>query len=309
MTITETGKSILLNHDSGTSAEIQYVPLQLRAAQHRIIAATHLSTCDASSAIDHQLTSWKNGGKERFFVSSTSTMDSTKPIRGGIPIVFPIFGPPPSSPPEYAALSQHGFARTQVWKLEHVIMDRKEGVSIRLAAPAPPNSFPHNYTLTYVVTLTAHQLSTDVHITNNGDKDFIFQALLHTYLAVPDASKISITGLDKGVAYFDKAGGRQMKQWSGGALTIDKETDAVFHSLPSPELKLEDGTGSVLIVRFRGFEDCTIWNPQEAAGSKMADMEAGGWERYVCIEPGYVREFKTLKPGEEFLGQQILSVQ
>ena len=118
-------------------------------------------------------------------------------------------------------------------------MDRKEGVSIRLAAPAPPNSFPHNYTLTYVVTLTAHQLSTDVHITNNGDKDFIFQALLHTYLAVPDASKISITGLDKGVAYFDKAGGRQMKQWSGGALTIDKETDALVPLNPDFEAMSE----------------------------------------------------------------------
>lgn len=106
-------------------------------------------------------------------------------------------------------------------------MDRKEGVSIRLSAPAPPESFPHNYTLTYVVTLTAHQLSTDVHVTNNGDKDFIFQALLHSYLAVPDVSKISITGLDSGVAYFDKADGRKMKQWSGGALTIDKETDAL----------------------------------------------------------------------------------
>jgi len=30
--------------------------------------------------------------------------------------------------------------------------------------------------------------------------------------------------------------------------------------------------------------------------------------RYVCIEPGYVREFKSLKPGEEFLGQQVMRV-
>lgn len=30
--------------------------------------------------------------------------------------------------------------------------------------------------------------------------------------------------------------------------------------------------------------------------------------KYICIEPGYVREFKTLKPGEEFLGQQVTTV-
>ncbi len=105
-------------------------------------------------------------------------------------------------------------------------MDRKEGVSVRFLAPPPPNSFPHKYRLSFVVTLTAHQLSTDVHITNEGDEDFIFQALLHGYLAVPDASKISISGLDEGVKYFDKGGGGKMATWPGGPLRIGKETDA-----------------------------------------------------------------------------------
>lgn len=110
-------------------------------------------------------------------------------------------------------------------------MDRKEGVSVRLLAPAPPDSFPHTYRLSYVVTLTAHQLSTDIHLTNEGDKDFVFQALLHSYFAVPDASKISITGIDSGAAYFDKAGGGQMKTWSGGPLKIENEVDSCVLSL------------------------------------------------------------------------------
>lgn len=73
------------------------------------------------------------------------------------------------------------------------------------------------------------------------------------------------------------------------------------------------------------------WNPQQATGSKIADMEDGGWvsptrgsarkrfdscldtawhsqNHYVCIEPGYVKDFKTLQPGEEWIGQQVLSV-
>jgi glucose-6-phosphate 1-epimerase len=98
----------------------------------------------------------------------------------------------------------------------------------------------------------------------------------------------------------------------------------VYHKVPSQEIKLDYGDGSNgLNVRFRGFEDTTIWNPTESVGKDIADMEAGGWasrdrlavqpsanrqERYVCIEPGYVREFKTLKPGEEFLGQQVMRV-
>lgn len=104
-------------------------------------------------------------------------------------------------------------------------MDRKEGVSVRLLAPPPPSSFPHKYRLSFVVTLTAHQLSTDIHVTNEDEKDFIFQALLHNYLAVPDANKISMTGLDEGVAYYDKADGGKMKTWGGGPLRIQGETD------------------------------------------------------------------------------------
>jgi glucose-6-phosphate 1-epimerase len=104
-------------------------------------------------------------------------------------------------------------------------MDRPEGVSIRLVAPPPPSGFDHTYDLQYVVTLSAHQLSTDIHLNNTGKEDFKFQALLHSYLAVDDVSKISISGLDEGVEYFDKAAGGTMNKWEGGDLKIDKETD------------------------------------------------------------------------------------
>ncbi|KAL7418802.1 hypothetical protein Q5752_006485 [Cryptotrichosporon argae] len=282
MGVEQTGKTIILNHASGASAEIH------------LYGAT--------------VTSWKVGGKEKLFVSSKSATDGSKPIRGGIPVVFPIFGPPPSSPPEYAALSQHGFARTQTWTLEAVVMDRPEGVSVRLVAPAPPASFAHSYKLAYVVTLAAHQLSTDVHVVNTGADTFKFQALLHNYLAVPEATKIRITGIDAGTQYKDKTLGGKVDTAPGGELVIDRELDRVYQKVPSQEIKVDDGHGSGFAVRFRGFEDCTIWNPREGTGAKIADMEPGGWERYVCVEPGYVREFYALAPGAEFIGQQVISV-
>ncbi|WWD22464.1 hypothetical protein CI109_106957 [Kwoniella shandongensis] len=282
MGVTQNDKTIVLNTASGASAEVY------------LYGAT--------------VTSWKSGGKERLFVSSTSALDGSKPIRGGIPVVFPIFGPPPSSPPEYAALSQHGFARTQTWTLDKIVMDRPEGVSIRLAAPPPPSSFQHKYTLAYVITLTEHQLSTDIHITNTGSEDFIFQTLLHNYLAVPDSTKIKIKGIAEGTTYKDKVLGGKLDKWDGSTLTIDREVDRVYQKVPSQEIEVDDGAGSGFKVRFRGFEDCTIWNPTETTGSKIADMEDKGWEKYVCIEPGYVREFKTLPAGEEFIGAQVITV-
>lgn len=38
-------------------------------------------------------------------------------IRGGIPLCWPCFGPPPKEAP-FAELKQHGFARTSVWALD-----------------------------------------------------------------------------------------------------------------------------------------------------------------------------------------------
>jgi glucose-6-phosphate 1-epimerase len=34
--------------------------------------------------------SWKNNGKENIFVSDAAVMDGSKPVRGGVPIVFPV---------------------------------------------------------------------------------------------------------------------------------------------------------------------------------------------------------------------------
>lgn len=138
----------------------------------------------------------------------------------------PIFSAPPSSPPEYAALKQHGFARTLTWTLDHVVMDRSEGVSVRLLSGPPPAEFKHDYRLSYVVTLAKHQLSTDLHIVNTSkSEDFKFQALLHSYLAVPDAKKVKIVGLDKGTEYIDKELDFKRETWEGGDLAMDKATD------------------------------------------------------------------------------------
>jgi len=36
------------------------------------------------------VTSWKANGKEQLFVSEKAHLDGSKPIRGGIPLVFPV---------------------------------------------------------------------------------------------------------------------------------------------------------------------------------------------------------------------------
>lgn len=82
------------------------------------------------------VTSWKapNAGTqtpvtERLFLSSKAYLDGSKPIRGGIPIAFPFFGPP--SREEDKKMGQHGYARSEEWELLRTVMDNEAGVSVK----------------------------------------------------------------------------------------------------------------------------------------------------------------------------------
>jgi len=232
-------------------------------------------------------------------------------------------------------------------------MDREEGVSISLhldPTPAIISIFPHPFRLTYVITLTAHQLSTDLHVVNpvpamaatslshaaaavsatfssananlpasiapstetaetvkSVDGDLRFQALLHTYFRVEDASAVKIKGLMEGLTYIDKVKGGTKETWGGGDLTIREETDRVYQDIGNEDLIIDTGGGKGFKSHRVDFPDCVTWNGSTNAG-KMSDMEPTGWERYVCVEPGYVKNFKVLKPGEEWIGQQVLTI-
>lgn len=82
------------------------------------------------------VTSWKapkagtqDPVTERLFLSSKAFLDGSKPIRGGIPIAFPFFGPP--SREEDKKMGQHGYARGEEWELLKTVMDNEAGVSVK----------------------------------------------------------------------------------------------------------------------------------------------------------------------------------
>src|SRR5438093_768942 len=56
------------------------------------------------------------GSRPVLFLSSRSNFDAGKPIRGGVPLIFPWFGPRDSD----ANAPMHGFVRTRTWKVESV---------------------------------------------------------------------------------------------------------------------------------------------------------------------------------------------
>lgn len=113
------------------------------------------------------MTSWVSGGIEKLFLSSLAPFDGKKAIRGGIPIVFPVFGQPASIPNDIPSsvfqfvpnpLSQHGFVRTALWTfLPLQSVSDGSSVSAIFSLSETPESlslWPHKFKLIYKVTLT-----------------------------------------------------------------------------------------------------------------------------------------------------------
>jgi len=259
--------------------------------------------------------SWKSPGAaggeplERLFVSSKAVLDGSKPVRGGIPIVFPVFGAP--ALPQFLKLKQHGYARCSTWSFASVLNDDNSNISVRFSLDSTPEvkaSFDFPVSLEYIVTLSERELGTKISVTNNSDKDELrFQALFHNYIRAP-ANDVKISPLT-GKNYFDKTAATAEAKATPileqrNEVDVRKLTDSVY--VDGGQVYEVSWPQGGIQIKTEGLKDVVIWNPQEVAGKAIGDMEYGGWEKYVCVEPGHVQGYVTLPVGETWIGQQIL---
>jgi len=261
--------------------------------------------------------SWKSATKnnseivERLFVSSNALLDGSKPVRGGIPVVFPCFGPPIH--PQHSKLAQHGFARSETWTWDKILTDTDTEGSVQLTlepTAAITAKYDRPFSLVFVVKLTEYQLTTELHVTNTSNSDILeFQALFHNYIRAP-SNQVLIFPLQHQL-YYDKTalteeGRTTLKKESREGVDVKNHTDSVYENASQTYEVIWPQGG--IEIKTTQLKDLVIWNPQKEVGSKLADMEDSGWERFVCVEPGYVGGFSKANPGETWVGKQVLTV-
>ncbi|KAL2885840.1 Glucose-6-phosphate 1-epimerase [Ceratocystis lukuohia] len=261
--------------------------------------------------------SWKDAThKEKLWLSEGAKLDGSKAVRGGIPLVFPVFGTRPDHK-ETSKLPQHGFARTSAWDYLGKSTSETEGSSVKLdfglsseSIPAASKAlWPYTFGLIYSVTLNRESLTTSLVITNEGGEAFDCQMLLHTYLRVDDIDKTDITGLE-GAEFIDKID-PPPTQTQAGAVTIAKEVDRVYTPVGGPSTPIivnEAGEESFRIVRDK-LPDVVVWNPWTDKAAGMADFEPKtGFRSMLCVEAGSVREWTRLEAGDVFEGSQTIII-
>lgn len=141
---------------------------------------TLLSLHSASSLAIHShgatITSWKSRSLERLYLSPLAVLDGSRAIRGGIPIVFPQFGPDPSS-----LLPQHGFARNDAWTVV-AESESAEHVSVTYSLASTASAWPRAFKLECTVVLRDASITQELRVENCDTAAWSCSPLLQYYI-------------------------------------------------------------------------------------------------------------------------------
>ncbi|MBI1349915.1 MAG: D-hexose-6-phosphate mutarotase [Actinomycetales bacterium] len=251
-----------------------------------------------------QVTAWTpEGERPVVWLSEQAVFTPGTAIRGGVPICFPWFGGGPNGDLTPA----HGFARISPWR-RMTVGEAADATTVThhldmTSAHAP--QFPHAYRARATARFS-NTLTTSLRVENTGDQAFTFEAALHTYLAVGDATHLSIDGL-VGSEYLDQVTGEHAVQL--GPVVIDGEVDRVYRS-SSPVVVIDRSWGRRITVVKSGSASTVVWNPWVDKAKRLSDFGDDEWRGLVCVETANVKEDAvTLEPGQAHEMSAVLAVE
>ncbi|MFM4651043.1 D-hexose-6-phosphate mutarotase [Aeromonas bivalvium] len=241
----------------------------------------------------HVLSYQRHGEPDSLWLSDKAVLDGNKPIRGGIPLCWPWFGPAPARVGDDKPA--HGFARTSLWTLDGV-SDHQDGTLVHLSLVADEATlalWPHAFALELDV-LVGKELSLVLTTRNTGKTPLTYNAALHTYLQISAPEAVSVTGL--GAPYLDKLTGRNELQQ--GALTVTAAMDRIYRQ-PEAMVAVQDGERATRVVSGNN-DSVVVWTPWAQGAAAMADMSDDGYRTMLCVEAAITTDAGiTVAPDEE----------
>jgi D-hexose-6-phosphate mutarotase len=238
------------------------------------------------------------GAKEMLWVSPKCILEAGKPIRGGIPLCLPWFGPGPDGK------SMHGFARTMEWTLSaaEILDDGATRLVLELAGDATTSElWPYAFAFRLELTV-GRDLKMAMTIDNRSAETAPVAFAFHTYFAVPDVAKASVGGLDS-ATYIDKMDNLARKQQSGD-VAIDSVTDRIYLDVARQQIV---NAGDRTITIESEAKCAVVWNAW-SNDKNIPDLGEGNHVGYLCVERCDVADHALkLAPGGEYRVLMTLS--
>ena len=203
------------------------------------------------------VTHWTpRGQRPVLFVSPKSLFTPGKAIRGGVPVIFPWFGPRSDGKSGPA----HGFARSTEWTIEtaRLLDEGKVEITLVLASNDSTSGFWPAFNLRFRVTFGS-ELEMELETRNDSKEPFTYEEALHTYLAIADIDQASVAGLE-GTTYIDKTDEFKRKKQGADALRIAKETDQVHLSTRATCRIYDPVWNRRIFIEKSGSDSTVIWN-------------------------------------------------
>ena len=231
------------------------------------------------------ITSFRVGGRELLYMDHATLADSSKNVRGGIPVLFPAPGKLDGDSWRYGAhtgtMKQHGFARTLPWQ---VVASQTNRLKLALesdSATLAQYPFAFRAEITYELRGPSLRIVADVY--NRGAEPMPYGLGFHPYFAVTDKAHAAIP--TAATQAFDNVTKAAMPFAGFDFTQPELDLHLLDHAASHATLQLADGTR----IDIRTSQDFVRWVVWTVAGRD-----------FICLEP-WTAPGNALNTGEHLI--------
>ncbi|MGD9930518.1 MAG: D-hexose-6-phosphate mutarotase [Mangrovibacterium sp.] len=240
------------------------------------------------------------------WMSPDSMFEVGKPIRGGIPVCFPWFGPHKTD----AQKPQHGFARLMYWNVAETASTPTGETRVRLQLSSSEETktyWPFDFEAELDITIGS-KLNVELKVTNTSNEPFEYGSALHSYFYLSGIENIGIEGL-QGTTFFNQLNpGNEVQEVP--VLHIREALTRHYLDTDSAVVISDPVFRRRILVEKTGSKVTTVWNPGQEACATIGDLPEDGYESFVCVEA--VNAFDnliSLAPGETHKTSAIIGLE
>lgn len=267
---------------------------QTASAMQLIEIKNELGSAIVSLMGAHVISYQKANSEDILWMSDKSYMEYGKPIRGGIPVCWPWFGPHPDAERK---LPSHGLGRIAIWDVKEKTEcpDGSSKLVMTLSGSRLPDEF--SALDAEIEIIVDSSLKINLKTTNNGEKDYALTEALHTYFNVADCTKLHVEGL-KNTAYIDKVDGGIEKMQTEN-VRIGEEVDRIYMNTVAACTLVDEVTNRKVEISKKGSTSTVVWNPWVKKSIAMPDFGDEEYHTMICVETVNAgKDVITLKKGE-----------
>lgn len=282
-----------LNEKYGIEGEVGFT--ELEGDLVFITVSNKYADADISLYGAHMLTFTPVNRMDLLWVSPESKFEEGKPIRGGIPVCFPWFGPHKTD----SSKPQHGFGRLMYWDVIETASKPNGETEIRLGLNSSEGTkayWPFDFHAEMTFTI-GQFLTVSLNVTNTSAEVFDYACALHSYFGLSSIENIAIEGLQNAKYHSQLEPGDFVQE--SPLLKIEKAVTRHYYKTEATCVINDPVFRRRIKIAKEGSENTTVWNPWAEACKQIDDAPDEAYHSFVCLET--VNAFDgtiQLQPGE-----------